>query len=131
MDGEGYGDLYVILKVQPHPIFERRGDDIYVVKEVSFPQTALGGEIDDVSGLEGNLKLDLPEGTQNEAVLRIINKRIPHLDDFGRGDEYVIVKVVTPTNLTDEEKTLLREFEKLTRRGLAEEESHGGDQKCL
>ena len=61
--------------------------------------------------MESDLKLDLPEGTQNGAVLRIANRGIPRLNDSGRGDEYVIVKVVTPTNLTEHEKELLREFE--------------------
>ena len=115
---DGAGDLYVILKVKPHPLFERRGDDIYVIKEVDLAQAALGGEIDDVPGLEGNLKVHLPEGTQNGAVLRIVNKGIPHLNEYGRGDEYVIVKVVTPTDLTEREKGLLREFERLRKQRL-------------
>ena len=115
-DGAESGDLYVVIKVQPHPVFERHGDDVYVVKEVGFPQAALGDKLDDIPGLEGDLKLDLPEGTQNGAILRIANQGIPHLNDYGRGDEYVIVKVVTPTNLTEHQKKLLREFEKPRRR---------------
>ena len=109
---DGAGDLYVILNVERHPIFERHGDDIYLVREIDFPQAALGGELDDIPGLEGDLKFDIPEGTQNGAVFRIIDKGVPHLNDHGRGDEYVIVKVVIPTNLTKEEKDLLRKFAK-------------------
>ena len=109
---DGAGDLYVILNVEKHPIFERHGDDIYVVKEIDFPQAALGGELDDIPGLEGDLKFDIPEGTQNGAVFRMIGKGIPHLSDHGRGDEYVIVKVIIPANLTKEEKDLLRKFAK-------------------
>jgi len=108
---DGNGDLYVILNVERHPVFERRGDDIYVLKEVDFTQAALGYELDNIPGLEGDLTLDIPEGTQNGAVLRIIDKGIPHLNSYGRGDEYIIIKVLTPTNLTEEEKNLLRKFE--------------------
>ncbi len=112
------GDLYVVLQVEKHPVFERHGDDIYVVKEIDLPQAALGGELHDIPGLEGGLKLDIPEGTQSGSVFRIINKGIPHLNDYGRGDEYVITKVVTPTDLSQEEKELLRKFEKLRRQRL-------------
>jgi molecular chaperone DnaJ len=107
------GDLYVVLDVKRHPIFERHGDDIYVTKGISFPQAALGGEIEDVPGLDGNLELDIPGGTQTGAILRIMDKGIPHPNGYGRGDEYVIIKVVTPTDLSEEEKELLRQFEKL------------------
>lgn len=112
---DGSGDLYIVLNVEKHPIFERHGDDIYMVKEIDFPQAALGGEMDDIPGLEGDLNLDIPEGTQNGAVFRIIDKGIPHLNGYGRGDEYVIVKVLTPTNLTEEERDLLRRFEESRR----------------
>jgi len=114
-DGVGSGDLYVVLKVEKHPVFERHGDDIYVVKEIDLPQAALGGELNDIPGLEGDLKLDIPEGTQSGAVFRIINKGVTHLNNYGRGDEYVVIKVVTPTDLSKEEKELLRKFEKLRR----------------
>ncbi len=73
---------------------------------------ALGGEIA-VPGLDGDLPLDIPEGTQTGTILRIVDKGIQHLDGYGKGDEYVIVKVVTPTNLSDEEKELLKEFRRL------------------
>ncbi|MFC1925989.1 DnaJ C-terminal domain-containing protein, partial [Chloroflexota bacterium] len=111
----GNGDLYVVIRVEKHPIFERHGDDIYMVQEVEFPLAALGGELDDIPGLEGNVSLDIPEGTQNGAVLRIIGKGIPHFDDQGSGDEYVVINVVTPIDLTEEEKDLLRRFQKSRR----------------
>lgn len=118
VEGEGEkgedlpGDLYVVLNIEKHPIFERHGDDIYLQKEISFTEAALGGEIE-VAGLNGNLKLDIPESTQTGTVFRINGEGIPHLDGHGKGDEYVIVKVVTPANLSHKEKGLLREFEKL------------------
>jgi molecular chaperone DnaJ len=113
MDGAESGDLYVVLGVEKHPVFERHGDDIYVIREIELPQAALGGELDDVPGLEGNLKVHVPSETQNGAVLRIGNKGIPHLSNHGRGDEYVVLKVVTPTRLSKEEKELLKKFQDL------------------
>jgi molecular chaperone DnaJ len=112
-DGAESGDLYVVLDVEKHPIFERHGDDIYVIKEIELPQAALGEELDDIPGLEGDLKIHVPSGTQNGAVLRIAHKGIPHLSNHGRGDEYVVLKVVTPTGLSKEEKELLKKFQDL------------------
>ncbi len=112
-EGASPGDLYVVLDVKKHPVFERHGDDIYMTKEVNFPKAALGGKIDDVPGLDGSLELKIPDGTQTGAIFRIVDKGNPHLNDYGRGDEYVIIKVATPHNLTKREKELLREFEKM------------------
>jgi molecular chaperone DnaJ len=115
LNGGQPGDLYVIFKVARHPVFERHGEDIYVVEEISFPEAALGTELKDIPGLEGKLKLEIPAGTQSGNLFRIAGKGLPRRNDYGRGDEYVMVKVVTPTNLTKEEKELLREFRKLTK----------------
>lgn len=118
IDGEGErgedlpGDLYVVLNVEKHPVFERHGDDIYLQKEIAFTTAALGGEIE-VASLDDKLKLGIPESTQTGTVFRMENEGIPHLDGRGRGDEYVMVKVVTPENLSHKEKELLREFQKL------------------
>jgi molecular chaperone DnaJ len=106
------GDLYVVLNVEKHPIFERHGDDVYLQQEISFTTAALGGEIK-VPSLNGALTLDIPEGTQTGAVFRLAGKGITHIDGHGRGDEYVVVKVVTPTNLSNKEKELLRQFERM------------------
>jgi len=120
LEGEGdtgeaqNGDLYVVLHVQKHPVFERRGDDIYIQKDISFASAALGGKID-VAGLDGGNKLEIPEGTQTGSTFRIRGKGIKHLDGHGQGDEYVMVKVVTPKNLDNKEKELLREFAGLSK----------------
>lgn len=125
LEGEGEkgdglpGDLYVVLNVEKHPVFERHGDDIYLQKEVDFTTAALGGEVE-VPGLDGDLKLDIPEATQTGMVFRIMGEGIPHLDSYGKGDEYVLVKVVTPAKLSRKEKELLREFERLRQ--------HSGDE---
>lgn len=112
-DGAESGDLYVVLNVEEHPVFERHGDDIYVVKELDLAQAALGGELNDIPGLEGDLKLDIPEGTQSGTAFKIADKGVPHLNNYGRGDEYVVLKVVTPTGLSKEEKELLTKFYEL------------------
>jgi len=123
--GEGLpGDLYVVLHVEKHPIFERHGDDIYVQEEVAFTVAALGGKVE-VPALNGKLKLDIPEGTQTGAVFRIENEGIPHVDRYGKGDEYVVVKVVTPTNLSRKEKELLKEFQKLRQESGGESREQG------
>jgi molecular chaperone DnaJ len=120
IEGEGEkddglpGDLYVVLNVERHPLFERHGDDISLQQQISFTTATLGGEIE-VPSLDGNLKLDIPEGTQTGTMFRIMDAGIPHLDARGNGDEYIIVKVVTPTNLSGKQKELLREFERLRR----------------
>ena len=118
VEGEGEkdeglpGDLYVVLHVEKHPVFERHGADIYVQKEIAFTTAALGGEVE-VPGLDGKLKLVVPEGTQTGTVFRIDNEGIPYVNGYGKGDEYVVVKVVTPKNLGRREKELLEEFQKL------------------
>jgi molecular chaperone DnaJ len=107
------GDLYVVVHVKEHAQFERRGDDIFLVREIDFAQAALGAVLEDVPGMDGNVTLEIPEGTQAGDILRITNKGIPHLKGTGRGDQYVMVKLVTPRHLSDREKELLREFESL------------------
>jgi len=131
IEGEGEkggslpGDLYVILNVQPHPLFERHGDDIYLQREIAFTTAALGGQVQ-VSGLDGALKLSVPEGTQTGTVFRIDGEGVPHLNGHGRGDEYVVVKVVTPTNLSHREKELLRELQKLRQKSGRDKLEEGG-----
>jgi molecular chaperone DnaJ len=80
-----------------------------------------------VPGLEGSLRLGIPEGTQTGTVLRITGEGIPSLNGHGRGDQYVVVKVVVPTKLSRREKELLRELETLRQRPGGE--GHGEDRK--
>jgi molecular chaperone DnaJ len=121
IDGKGEqsedlpGDLYVVLHVEKHPVFERHDDDLYVQEDITFTTAALGGEVK-VRSLDGDIKLDIPEGTQTGSVFRIEGHGIGHLDGSGWGDEYIIVRVVTPTDLTGQEKDLLRKLEKLNQK---------------
>ncbi len=106
------GDLYVYIHVKKHRLFRREADDLICDVPLSFVQAALGDEIE-VPTLEGNEKLKIPEGTQTGSIFRIKGKGIPHLNGFGRGDQHVRVKVVTPGKLSEKQKELLREFASL------------------
>ena len=109
------GDLYVRVVVKPHPIFERKGDDLYLTKTISFSQAALGDEIE-VPTLEGSrILLKVPQGTDSGKVFRISGKGIPHFSGFGRGDLYVKLILKTPRRLTKKQKELL---EKLKEEGI-------------
>lgn len=111
--GEGLpGDLYVILQVERHPTFERHGDDIFLQQDIGFTAAALGGQVE-APTLDGAVTVDVPEATQTGTAFRITGRGVPRLGGHGRGDQYVIVRVLTPTDLSDEEKELLRQFERL------------------
>lgn len=105
------GDLYVFLKVRPHPIFQREGYDIVCEVPITFTQAALGGEIE-VPTLEGKATLRIPEGTQTGRVFRMRNLGVPYTRGSGRGDQLVRVRVVTPTKLTPKQRELLIQFAK-------------------
>ena len=79
------GDLYVVLKVKAHKFFERDGDDLHCVLPVSFPQAALGAEVQ-IETLEGMATVKIPEGTQNGREFKLRGKGVPHLNEHGKGD---------------------------------------------
>lgn len=106
------GDLYVYIHVKPHRIFSREGDDLICEMSISFAQAALGDELE-VPTLEGDAKLKVPEGTQSGTIFRLKGKGVPHVSGYGRGDQHVRVKVVTPTKLSDKQRDLLKEFSRL------------------
>jgi molecular chaperone DnaJ len=105
------GNLYVVLEVEPHPIFERRGDDILVELRVNVAQAALGAEVK-VPTLEGEEEISIPAGTQSGTVLRLPREGVPHLRQNGRGDELVLVRVAVPTKLSREQRRLFQELGK-------------------
>lgn len=109
MHGGHPGDLYVVINVEPHPIFARQNDDIICNVPISFPQAAMGAEIE-VPCLEGKVKLKVPAGTQSGKVFRLKGKGIASLHTGRRGDQNVIVNVETPAKLTQRQRELLEEF---------------------
>jgi molecular chaperone DnaJ len=103
------GDLYVVLSVKPHEFFERDGNDLHCVIFVSFPQVALGDEIQ-VPTLEGYIPLRIHEGTQSGKEYRLRGKGVPHLNEHGRGDLVVQLVVQTPKKFTKGQRDLLRQL---------------------
>jgi len=107
--GAGAGDLYVAISVAPHPVFRRAGDDLGVEVNVPMTVAALGGEIE-IPTLEGPEIVDVAPGTQSGHVERLRNKGMTRLHGRGRGTLVALLKVETPTELTDEQRDLLERF---------------------
>lgn len=111
VNGGSYGDLYVRFNVEASDKFEREGSEIYYQMPLEFVQAALGDEIE-VPTVHGNVKLKVPAGTQTGANFRLKGKGAPKLRGTSNGDQYVIVNIVTPKNLNDEQKAALQAFAK-------------------
>jgi DnaJ-class molecular chaperone len=105
-----FGDYDIVVSVSPDRRFQREGFDIIGIKEISFAQAALGGEIT-IETIDGDLKLKIPSGTQPGTAIRLRGKGVPHLHGGSRGDHYIRIKVTIPKHLTGKQKELLREFE--------------------
>ncbi len=104
------GDLYVQVRIKPHPIFTRDGRDLYCEVPISFATAALGGELE-VPTLEGRVKLKVPEGTQTGRVFRLRGKGVRTVHDSRSGDLLCTVVVETPVHLNDEQRELLQSFD--------------------
>jgi len=107
--GGSKGDLYLVVRVLPHKLFERKGDDLYAEVSVPLVTAILGGEIV-LPTLDGSLSLKIPPETQNGKVFRLAGKGMPQLGKDNHGNMFAKVNVVLPTNLTEEERRL---FERL------------------
>ena len=110
------GNLYVTISVEPHPYFRRDGSNLYYELPLNIVQAALGAEVE-IPTLEGKEKLVVPPGTQPGQTFRLKGKGMPHLHRNGRGDLFIIAKVVIPTNLTPKQKELLKELGKTFQAG--------------
>lgn len=106
------GDLYIRVFVKPHPIFERKGDDLYTSVAISLTQAALGDEIEIETLEKTKILLIVPAGTESGRVLRITGKGIPHFSGHGRGNLYVELIVKIPKKLSKKQKELLEELKK-------------------
>lgn len=117
LDGEGEagdhgapsGDLYVVIHVKEHALFQRQDADVVCELPISFTQAALGGKIE-VPTLDGKVELTIPSGTQAGRVFKMRGKGIPHLSGQGRGDQLVLVTVEIPRHLTKKQKELLEQL---------------------
>jgi molecular chaperone DnaJ len=116
-DGGPPGNLYVVIRVLEHKIFERRGDDIWIDLGINVAQAALGDEVT-VPTIDGEEVLSISPGTESGKVFRLKGKGVPRLDrsgrgaDVGRGDQHVLIHVTIPKKLNDEQRQL---FEKLAK----------------
>lgn len=112
MNGGPAGDLKVVVNIKKHPYFNRDGYDVWVDRHISIVQATLGAEVQ-VPTLDGDAKLTIPAGTQPGEVFTLKgNKGIQRLNGIGRGEEYIRVVVDIPKNVTDEQKELLRKFDR-------------------
>ena len=109
-NGGPAGDLHVYIGIRPHPIFERRGDDVWCDLPITFTQAALGATVT-VPTLDGKASYDIHEGTQPGDVFKLKGKGIQHLGSKGRGDQYVKVVIEVPKNLNSKQKQLIRDFD--------------------
>jgi len=114
LGGGSPGDLFITIRVRPHPLFNRQGDNIILEVPISFALAALGGEIS-IPTLNGKVRLKIPSGTQSGKIFRLRGKGVPHLNSFRKGDQLVRVVVETPVNLTSEQRQLLKRFDDLGR----------------
>ena len=112
-NGGPKGDLYIVLSVAPHPIFQRDGENLSCEIPISFTQAALGSEIP-VPTLTGNVKMKIPAGTQTGKTFRLSGKGMPSLRGYGKGDQLVRVVVEVPTKLNTKQRELLEEFARIS-----------------
>lgn len=109
------GDLYLHISIQPHPIFARDGNDIYLEKSVHFSHAALGSSID-VPTIDGTMKrIRIPAGTQNNTKIRMKGFGVPNLKGGGKGDQFVKISINVPKRLTEKQSQLIK---KLSEEGL-------------
>jgi molecular chaperone DnaJ len=107
------GDLYVAVKVRPHPELLRRGTELYHELPINFPQAALGATLT-VPTVEGSEEVEIPPGVQAGHEIRLRGKGVPRLRGGGRGDLHVIVNVVVPSKLSKRERELLTELNEIS-----------------
>jgi molecular chaperone DnaJ len=107
------GDLYIITKVEPHPYFDRRGDDLYTVVPITVSEAALGAKIE-VPTLDGRAQLRVPPGTNSGQKLRLREKGVPSARaQSQRGDLYVELQVIVPKPVDERVRNLLKELQRL------------------
>jgi molecular chaperone DnaJ len=105
------GDLYVVVHMKQHPVFERRGADLYRKVTISFPQAALGASFS-VETLHGTERLKIPEGTESGTLFKIKGSGMPKIQRSGYGDLYVLVQLQTPKRLNKRARLLLEELQR-------------------
>jgi molecular chaperone DnaJ len=124
------GDLIVLIEEEPHEVLTRDGSDVILDLLVSFPEAALGSEVE-VPTLTGRAKLKIDPGTQSGRILRMREKGIPHLSSHGRGDQLVRVNVWIPTTLNREERSLMKQMAEMPNIGPKEGDRSANSEKSF
>src|SRR5271169_3337758 len=112
VNGGPAGDLYVVIQITPHQVFQRDHNDLHCEMPISFTTAALGGEIE-IPTLDGSARIKIPAETQSGKIFRLRGKGIKGVRSSSHGDLHCHVVVETPINLTEGQKELLREFESI------------------
>jgi molecular chaperone DnaJ len=113
LSGSPPGDLYIIIRVQPHPFFDRRGDDLYTVVPITVPEASLGAKVE-VPTIDGRAQVRIPPGTNGGKKLRLREKGAPSARHAGkRGDQIVEVQIVVPKPEDERVRSLMRDLGKL------------------
>ncbi len=116
----GRGDLYVVIEVKAHPMFQRQGNDILTEINISLSKAVLGSEVE-VATLNGKVELKIPAGTQSGKIFRLREKGVPDVHGRGFGDELVRVIVDIPFKLNSEQRRLMEEFARASGENVAKE----------
>ena len=111
-NGGPSGDLYVVLKVKPHAIFQRHGDDLHCLVPINLAQAALGASVD-ILTFDGLQSVKVPEGAQPASRLKLKGLGVPHVNSSGRGDLFVHLDVRVPLKLSREQRKLLEQLKDL------------------
>jgi len=106
------GDLFLVVRIQDHPIFKREGDDLHVEREIKLSEALLGTTIEVPTLLDGIRRIKVPPCTQSGAKLRLRGTGIPHLDGTGHGDTYLFIKIKIPKTLTKRQRELVETLAK-------------------
>ena len=107
------GDLYIVISVKEHELFERQGEDLFCEIPIKFTLASLGGSIE-VPTLFGKASLKLPAGTQSGTTFRLRGKGMPNLRGAAQGDQLIRVHVEVPQSLSAEQRRILEEFAKIS-----------------
>ena len=105
------GDLFVIVNVNEHSLFQRRGSDLFCTVPIAFTQAALGAEID-VPTLDGKTKIRLNAGTESGKILRLAGRGLPTMKGNRKGDLHLELQVETPQKLTEDQRNALADLDK-------------------
>ncbi|XP_020906435.1 dnaJ homolog subfamily A member 3, mitochondrial isoform X1 [Exaiptasia diaphana] len=108
----GTGEVFITLRVSQSKIFERQGSDVFTTATISFTQAVLGGKIK-IPGIQGDIELKIPQGTQSHQRMRLSGRGIPRVDGLGKGDHFVSFKIHIPKYLTSKQKELIQAFAEL------------------